>query len=371
MDSGFSVKDWDEDEAEVSQDADAFAYFVDPAELAVLTPGWPSGMRLLLCMDAAGLCEFVVFHDDEENAVFERVADILDRPVGGFAVSPDLDGHPTRRLLFSEENALLKAIQDSDSLQEIAADYLINYNFAQEEGLDFDKLMRPRQSVEGGQALRVTTNKIFPVASRTARKKRMVRSGPPEGYASVDEVSPEDCFYLSLEMWVAGGRIRIAASSDQPLPMVPTLAREIAFRDDFSSVYIPRNILPGHWRPLDDLAIDMPIELFPAGFSDNAVRRKVQVAVMPRGIFVEFGAPLPATAPVDVTMPMGDAALPATVPSRRRQFLKNLHIPLIAIAGLGVTGLFSTIIAQTTAHEQSAQVEQKTAIYRMAPQVQP
>ncbi|MGJ8544652.1 MAG: hypothetical protein ACSHWZ_04345 [Sulfitobacter sp.] len=368
MNTAVSAKDQQEQGAHALPDVDAFAYFVDPAELALLVAGWPRQMRLLLCMDAAGLCEFVVFHDDEEHAVLERTAEILDRPVGEFAVSPDMEGHPQRRLLFSEENALLKAIQDSGSLQEIASDYLINYNFALEEGLDFDKLMRPRQPAEGGKSLRVTTDKIFPIAARSARKKREVQAGSPEGYATVEEVGHDECHYLSLEMWVAGGRIRIAAGPEHTLLKVPMLAREIAFRDDFSSVYIPRNILPGHWRPEDELAIDIPIELFPSGFSDNCVRRKVQLAVMPRGLFVEFGAPVFETE--HLSPPEPDlAAVP--VPSWSKRMLKNLHIPLIAVVGLGVTGLFSTIIAQTTGADQSLPPAAKPAIYGAASQAQP
>lgn len=370
MNSDFFIKERPLGDAQATFEVDAFAYFVDPSELSLLVPGWPDQMRLLVCMDAAELCEFVVFHDDEEDAVFERVAEILDRPVGDFAVSPDVVGHPRRRLLFSEENALLKAIQDSDSLKEIAADYLINYDFALEEGLDFDALMRPRQVAEDDPALRVTTDKIFPLASKGARKKRKVQSGPPEGYASAEEAAPEECFYLSLEMWLTGSRIRIAANPGQPLPRVPNLAREVAFRDDFSSVYIPRNILPGHWRPEDQMVIDIPAELFPAGFSDNCGHRKVQVAVMPRGVFVEFGAPVPASDATDPMVAEGDNVPALPKPTGRKQPLRNIYIPLLAIAGLGVTGLFSTIIAQTTATEVATKLP-KSAIYGAVPQSRP
>lgn len=365
MDSDLFVKSWGAGEV------DAFAYFVDPDELAVLAPGWPEGMRLLLCMDAVDLCEFVVFHDEEEDSIFERVSEILDKPVGSFAVSPDVEGHPSRRLLFSEENALFKAIQSSDSLQEIAADYLINYNFAREEGLDFDKLMRPRQSEKASKALLVNTDKIFSLASRSGRKKFKKHEGPPQGYASADEVSPEECFYLSLEMWLVGKRIRIGEAPDQPLSTVPTLAREIAFRDDFSSVFFPRNILPSRWSSESELAIDIPVELFPAGFSKHCGRRKVQVAVMPRGIFVEFGAAIPAESVVEAAEPVGDGQVAARKLGRGRQLLKNLHVPLIAIVGLCVTGFFSTIIAQPTPSDVVTRNASAPLLSRVVSLVQP
>ncbi|SFT09154.1 hypothetical protein SAMN04488040_3117 [Sulfitobacter marinus] len=370
MNSDFLINNSTSEDAQVARDVDAFAYFVDPAELSLLVPGWPAEMRLLVCMDAAELCEFVVFHDEEEDAVFERVAEILDRPVGSFAVSPDVAGQPQRRLMFSEENALLKAIQGSEDLKEIAADYLINYNFALEEGLDFDALMRPRQVAEDDPALRVTTDKIFPLASKGTRKKRKAPSGLPEGYASAEEAAPEECFYLGLEMWPAGGRIRIAENRDQALPMVPSLAREVAFRDDFSSVYIPRNILPGHWRPEDQMVIDIPAELFPAGFSDNCGHRKVTVAVMPRGVFIEFGAHVVASDVADRTADAGDVVAALPQQSGRKLSLRNLYIPLVAVAGLSVTGLYSTIIAQTTATEVATK-QSKSAFYGKMPQSKP
>ena len=372
MNSGFSVKEELGAQNQTPPEPDAFAYFVDPAELSVLKRDWPAEMRLLLCMDAAGLCEFVVFHNDEEHAVFDRVADILDRPVGSFAVSPEIEGHPTRRLLFSEENALLKAIQDSKTLEETAADYLINYNFAREEGLDFDELMRPRRDADFGEG-RVTTDKIFPLGSRKRRKQR---SGPPEGYVPSAEVQSSECHYLSLEMWLAGGRMRIARTPDKPLPMVPTLVRDIAFRDDFASVYIPRDTLAADWRPKDDMVIDIPAEQFPAGFSDSCQRREVKVAVMPRGIFVEFGAPIhvpeepePELLDPETLNPQPSVARKGFL--QRKSLWKNLHISLIAVAGLGVTGLFSTIIAQTTGSEPAPKVTATPAVFQTVADMQP
>ncbi|SHF49645.1 hypothetical protein SAMN05444339_1077 [Loktanella atrilutea] len=342
------------DTADTAPDPDAFVYFVDPEELALLSPGWPEEMRLLLCMDATGLCEFVVFHDEEEPRIFGRVTEILDRPVGAFAVSPQVEGYPTRRLLFSEENALLKSIQDSSSLRETAEDYLINYNFAREESLDFEKLMRTRRVDDDSLAARVRTDKIFAFGSRNAPKKRAPQSSPPAGYLSTEELSGDESHYVSLEMWLVGGRVRIARKVDFPLPAVPTLVREIALRDDFSSIYIPRNILPARWHPKDDMIIDIPIELFPAGFADNCGRRKVQVAVMPRGVFVEFGALIPAEVDAKPDEPEDDFAILPRQTGLRAKLKKNFHIPLIAVAGLTVASFFSMVFTQAVASETAA-----------------
>jgi hypothetical protein len=357
MDSDILVEQQEDTKPGALPEPDAFCYFVEPVELDLRLPEWPDQMRLLLCMDAAGLCEFVVYHTEEEYNILDRVAEILDRPVGEFAISPEVEGYPARRLRFSEENALLKAIQDSKSLQETATDYLINYTFAQEEGLDFDKLMRPRRPTEDDKALRVTTGKIFSLGAKGTRRKRVAPAGLPAGYAPVDEVAPEDCCYLSLEMWLVGGRIRIAEGAVAPTPIIPTLAREIALRDDFSSVYIARDVLPKRWTPDDELVIDIPAELFPAGFAANCGRRKVQVAVMPRGIFVEFGAPVPASEPVE-TAPHEVPELTARPARPRARSLRSFFVPVIAVAGLGITGFFSTIIAQTIGSDDPAVIAQ-------------
>jgi hypothetical protein len=354
MHSGLSVDDLGLGAAKLLPEPDAFVYFVDPEELAHLSPGWPVEMRLLMCMDAAGLCEFVVFHDDEESKVFARVTEILDRPIGAFAVSPQVEGYPARRLLFSEENALLKSIQESGSLREMADDYLINYNFASEEKLDFEKLMRAKRVDDAGLSMRVRTDKIFAFGFKNVPKKRAPQSSPPIGYVSCEEIAIEESFYVSLEMWLVGGRIRIADKPDFPLPTVPTLVREIALRDDFSSIYIPRNILPARWHPKDKIIIDIPIELFPAGFSDNCGRRKVQVAVMPRGVFVEFGALVPVEADAKSNEPEDDFAILPRQTGLRAKLKRNFHIPLIAVAGLTIASFFSMIFTQAVASETAA-----------------
>ena len=375
MDSDNLVEEQENASAGPAPEPDALVYFVDPMELDVRSPGWPDHMRLLLCMDSDGLCEFVVYHEAEEYTILDRVAEILNRAVGEFAISPDVEGYPKRRLRFSEENALLKAIQDSKNLLEIATDYLINYDFAKEEGLDFDKLMRPRQRSDDDTSLRVTTGKIFSVGAKNGRRKKMAPSGLPAGYAAADEVGAEECFYLGLEMWLVGGRIRIASGTDTSSTVIPTLAREIALRDDFSSVYIPRDVLPNRWTPEDNLLIDIPSELFPTGFAANCGRRKVQVAVMPRGIFIEFGGPIALAAGIDST----DLTNPAVSADRsksgtqgmRGRSLRSLFVPIIAVAGLGITGFFSTIIAQTIGAETTTQATVSPGAYRPAAQGQP
>lgn len=123
---------------------DALAYFPDDRDLTHLVPNWPLGMTAVLCLDDAGRCEVMVCHRDEGASVLRRVADVLGKPRGGFAVFPQVEGHPTRRILFSEEQQLLSLLTSAEKLQERASDYAINYAFAREEGLDPECVISPR-----------------------------------------------------------------------------------------------------------------------------------------------------------------------------------------------------------------------------------
>ncbi|APX89223.1 hypothetical protein BV394_05415 [Brevirhabdus pacifica] len=124
---------------------DALAYFPDERDLAHLLPGWPDGMAAVLCLDDAGRCEVLVCHRDEGESVLRRAAGALGKARGGFAVFPEQDGYPTRRILFSEEQQLLGLILEAEDLVERAADYAINYAFARDEGLDPEDVISPRR----------------------------------------------------------------------------------------------------------------------------------------------------------------------------------------------------------------------------------
>ncbi|KKL79388.1 hypothetical protein LCGC14_2015310, partial [marine sediment metagenome] len=116
--------------------ADCLAYFLDDDDLRDVLPDWPSEIDLAVCLDEGGACELVVYHRDESARILIRVAEVLGREMGSFSVVPEVTGHPTRRVLFSEEQQFLAMVASADRLIETATDYLINYRFAIEEGLD-------------------------------------------------------------------------------------------------------------------------------------------------------------------------------------------------------------------------------------------
>ncbi|KAF0674657.1 hypothetical protein [Profundibacterium mesophilum] len=120
------------------QSSECLAYFLDAEDLGDVLVGWPREIDLALCLDDSGRCELVVFHRAESGTILLRVAQVLGRAFGTFCVTPEVEGHPTRRMLFSEEQDMMGIIRGAPRLAEIAEDYLINYRFAVEEGLDTD-----------------------------------------------------------------------------------------------------------------------------------------------------------------------------------------------------------------------------------------
>ena len=70
--------------------------------------------------------EYLIFHDDELN---EKLLSFYD----GLPVVPEIDGFETGRILFATETQILKMISEERSLPELSHDYLLNYNWSNDE----------------------------------------------------------------------------------------------------------------------------------------------------------------------------------------------------------------------------------------------
>ena len=137
---------------------DVFAYVFEEDLIRSALPDWPQGMIAVLCLRADGDCKTVVGHIEEGHRVLRRVAQAMDMPERSFAVTPEVDGWPTRRVRFSEEQDMLKLIAGADQLSELAADYAINYRFAKDEGLNPDEVVSGRP--QGGDTARALIEKV-------------------------------------------------------------------------------------------------------------------------------------------------------------------------------------------------------------------
>lgn len=326
---------------------DTLAYFLEEGTLKGILRDWPAGMSLVMCMDEAGKCELVVFHEKEAERILSRVAAVLGKPAGSFSVVPQVQGYPTRKVLFSEEQKLLALVADSDHLGEIASDYAINFTFAHEEGLDPEALMAVRRApndrtgagkaddaVRGG-AKAATLSRAAPAAKAPAfrHSSSVPLLGLSADYVRMSDAEKQDCHFLEGLLDTEGAAIRLTirpdAMGEDPAPQaVPG----IAFRDDFSRFVLPRASLGPRWRPGTAARFVIPASEFPAPLAERfrSGPHRAQVTITRGGIFVAPGARVEPE----------QAATPA--PSPKRVDRRRLRLPhLFLFAGLTVIGLVS------------------------------
>jgi len=318
---------------------DAFAYFYDPADVAQAARDWPADIRLAVCLDAEGTCEFVLFHEDESDTVLARIARVLGRPLGGFETNPAVDGFPERSLLFSQESALLRILTRDADLLERAVDYDLNFRFARDEGLDPEEVCADVDpSSHGSRSLsaRRSVRKIFPLAERRSPVPPTPTS-PPKGYRPPQPAEPErpappappaPPVELRATLRRVGERVRLETETSNG---VPTLLRDVMLRDDLGSIHISAAALGS--TDLRFTAIDMPAELFPADFVTE-MPRPARVALLQSGLFVTPSKPL--------GFPLPDRARAVT-----RRLGHGLRVPFLAAMSLVATGFLSAMVAHT------------------------
>ena len=331
----------------------AFVYFYDPEDVMRSVVGWPSDIRAAVCLAADGVCDFVLFHEDEENGVLPRVAKILNRAPGTFATNPAVSDHPERKLVFSEETALIKALRTDDGLLERAQDYAINYRFARDEGLEADSACdaRVHADVTQERLARRSVSKIFPLA------KRRERRDPPQGYHRID---PAEMQEFDADLFVVGGRLRLARPGDEGLAI---FTKDVALRDDLAAFHVPSSVLGK--RGADGLPLDMPLEAFTREFRVDG-KLPVQVSILPTGVFVRrravrphLAASIATPAPVSSATDDGHQAETAVAARSRRSALyrslnQGLRVPILAAASLVATGFFSAMVAETLSNDRGS-----------------
>jgi len=307
--------------------AEKLAYFFEASELESVFADWPAEIGLVLCMDEEGGCEMLLHHRDEGRETIRRVAGVLGRPVGEFAVVPPVEGLPTRRVLFSDEQKLLKLVAAERDLPEMAADHLINFRFDRERRAR-QKADRARDAEEA-QRWRPRLH-LFDV--RPALKKR-AEPAIAGGYLRATEVRDKECRFA--EGVVSHGKrgVRLVIAPEKMTARTHAVrVTELAFRDDFSRFVIPREAV-GPWPGEEALVLDMAEDLFPDALLHRLTDRprRAEVTVTAQGVFV---------APMQVVeadaLAEDAAAAPVPVKRPRRWRLTPLRVALVALTGMGL-----------------------------------
>ncbi|WP_417743925.1 hypothetical protein [Salipiger sp.] len=317
--------------------AEKLAYFFDAADLGNVFEDWPEEIGLVLCLDDAGTCEMLLHHHDEGRAVLRKAGALLDRGPGEFAVVPPVEGYPTRRVMFSDEQKLLALVADEDDLAEMAADYLINYHFEQ------DRKARERREKEAARAAAPKSPapssepffwrpRLHLSEVRAKRQPRPKAPDIPQGYVPAEAISEVECFFAEGELRLGRRGVRLSLAPELvDIKTCTRLVQEVGFRDDLSRFVLPRRAVEG-WQPGEPLVIDIPQERFPAGLRArfSGAARVAEVTITAQGVFVAPGAVIPEPEPA-----ASEAELKA--PVRRRRFLTPVRVAVVLLTGIGLT----------------------------------
>jgi len=320
---------------------ETLAYFLEEGVLRGILPQWPARMNLVLCMDEAGKCALVVYHENEASKVLGKVANVLEKPLGSFSVSPKVAGCPTRKVRFSEEQQLLALVAEADQLCETASDYAINYNFAREEGLDPETLTGTQSATAYrlDASMRRDTAKeaskprgASPAVAKVAPKPTPKAPALSAGYAKISEDDRRECHFLDGVLSVSGPHVRLTINPGAFSSSHATIQlNDIAFRDDFARFALTRAALGGTWRPGVPVRLEVATSLFPDALVERfrQASRAATVTITQGGIFVAPGDVVDDITPVDA---------PAPKPGKvaRRRFRTPARLMFVGLAVLGL-----------------------------------
>jgi hypothetical protein len=327
-----------------------FVYLLEEDAVLAILPGWPAGMQVAVCLHPGGGCDLAVHHRNEVARVLDRLATLHHGAGSDLCVAPQVEGYPTRKVLFSEEQQLLAFVADSPHLVELAADYALNYRFALDEGLDADTVTGSSSQAAAAPQERpqpmpadVEAEQAPALSSRS--RAFITHLSLPSGYAApISEQRPE-CLFVEGHLALAAGRVRLtlAPEASTGAEVAITVAR-IGCRDDFARFVLPRAALDG-WSLGQSAVLDMSEALFPAAVVDHFMRKPhlCSVTITTRGIFVTPVEPVSSAASGAEAVTVR-AARPRRRLLRRRLF-KSVHVAVaVLVIGMVVTGHFAAAL---------------------------
>lgn len=261
--------------------ADTFVYLLEEDAVQALLPDWPADMQVAVCLTSDGGCDMAVHHASEVGCVLDRVAKLYGAARDDLCVAPQVDGHQTRKVLFSEEQQLFALVAESPDLTELAADYSRKFHGVCDRNAP-ETVLR-----NGGQSQVIEAAPSIGIAKAPL-------SELPSGYDTPQPEKRPECMFLEAALQSAGAATRLTL---QPTAITgnetPVLAKHIAFRDDFERFVLPLGVLDG-WSPGQAKMIDIPDDLLPEAmvlrFQD--VQHHCFATVTERGIFLSPGAPV-------------------------------------------------------------------------------
>lgn len=305
-----------------------------PDEFAGLA-GWPDEVGIAVLL-GAGEPEIFPVHQKERGAeIVGRLGALSGRDLRGSAFFPPLDGHPECDLSFSAVARLRAEIESflmktPDAVEE-AADFLVNFGFAADEGLNLSSLVRvvtPPVEVEA----------IFPVRGSTELP----------GYALLDSASPNGAQFIWALLWPSptGELVLLSNPADNPFRVSPS---DVLVKEDGTGLALRRSGLGGAGRlpgyimlPPGCIGFDPPA----SGSQVVIVARERHFLVTPVPVWTDCFSPDDLHAPDVVVIPILE---------RFRRSSKRLMQSVAAVICVAVTAsAFSILTSDPTKIARSA-----------------
>ena len=334
-----------------------FVYLLEEDMVADMLPGWPAQMQVAVCLTPGGACDLAVHHQSETARVLERILALHSLSRFDLCVAPHVEGYPTRKVLFSEEQQLLSLVADSPHLAELASDYAINYRFAQDEGLDPEAATGTRigrQAASEGKPAPAwpEAHEAKPDGMSARSQAYVTHLSLPSGYAAPSMANRPECVYIEARLQREGRSVRLILAPDAATGKEPaTMVTRIGCRDDFARFVLPRNALDG-WVQGDVAVLDMPENAFPVAMVERFMREPYlcHVTVTVRGVFVSPVTPFPAKAEA------GAPAVHTHKPRTKRGLFRSVHVAVAALVGIMlVTGHFAAALDRSAVQGNAAQ----------------
>lgn len=208
-----------------------------PDEFARL-PGWPDEVGIAVLLGGSEPEIFPVHQNERGAEIVARLGALAGRDLRGSAFFPPLDGHPECDLSFSAVARLRAEIEtflmnSPDSVEE-AADFLVNFRFAADEGLNLSSL-------------------VHVVASPVEGAVVLPNLGPTElpGYAPLDSAGSNGSQFIWAILWPSptSELVLLSNPADHPFRISPS---DVLVRDDGTGLALRRSglggagELPGH-----------------------------------------------------------------------------------------------------------------------------
>lgn len=352
----------------VEYDRKALVFLIGASDLRRIFQEWPDRMQLAVCLRADGECKMIVYREEEGARFLPRLRRALKLPPEDICFYPEIEGYPSRRLLYSEEKQLFALVQNAAEVVEEAKDYSLNFTYALDEGIDPLAFLnseaeakarsktpsdppprktrrRPRQRLH----LQLAEPKEPEHAKQGAAVPRFMRkeadNGPGQGFQSIAHIksqnpAPKSAFvHREQNGWIAidlpgclGGQVTVSNPG------------RIFVRDDRRVVALHNDLIGKEDSVLPE-RINLGVKFLPEGVKDILTRNAGEVSVSRENGFLFLATKRAASA--------------SNTPKRKQQPRKG-HLPwrfwasAAAILAIAAVGLQSALSPQSVSDADGA-----------------